>query len=179
MTVTGVSPDGAIQATVSGENQVELRFRPRTYEWYDDRGLARELTALGTATWVAWARRREEITRLALGQSQSQADQGRQLSDDPRRQRFAEQLRLLECVGTSPDGVVHIRLTGATRWQVEIDDGTVHNRPERSFTREAVSAFDAVIRDRSAKLALLRAEHFDIGVPRSWLDRARRLDGPS
>jgi hypothetical protein len=179
MTVTGTSPDGAIQATVTGENQLQLRFRPRTYEWYDDRGLARELTALGTTTWVTWTRRRAEITRLALGQSHTEAGQDRRSAEDPRAQRFAEQVRLLECAGTSPGRAVHIRLTGATRWQVEIADGTVRNTPESSFMREAVAAFDAVIRDRSAKLALLRAEHFDIGVPRGWLERASRLDGSS
>lgn len=173
MTVTTSSPDGSIRATVTGENQLQLRFQPRTYQWYDDRGLARELTALGTTTWVAWTRKREEVTRIALGQSHAEAEQSRQGTDDPRDERFAEQVRGLSCEGTSRDRTVHIRLTGATRWQVEIADGTVRSRSESAFIEEAVSAFDAVIRDRTAKLALLRGEHFDIGVPRKWLERAR------
>ncbi|GAA1625446.1 YbaB/EbfC family nucleoid-associated protein [Actinoplanes couchii] len=172
MSVTGTSPDGAVQATVTGENRLTLRFRPRTYEWYDDGGLARQLTALGTGTWVAWTRRRAEITRLALGQSHGEAEQNRRHADDARTRRFTDRLRDLECVGVSPRRSVHLRLTGATRWQVEIAAGTVRDMPERVFVEEAVAAFDAVIGDRSAKLALLRAEHFDIGVPRSWLRHA-------
>ncbi|SDT67406.1 YbaB/EbfC family nucleoid-associated protein [Actinoplanes derwentensis] len=172
MSVTGTSSDGAIQATVTGENRLELRFRARTYQWYDDRGLARQLSALGTSTWVVWTRRRAEITRLALGQSRGEAEQNRRRAGDPRAQRFAEELQELGCEGISPGGCVHLRLTGATRWQVEIVEGTVRDTSERFFVQEAVSAFDAVIRDRTAKLALLRGEYFDIGVPRNWIDQA-------
>jgi hypothetical protein len=50
---------------------------------------------------------------------------------------------------------------------VQIADGTVRNMPERRFVDQAVSAFDAVLQDHSMKMALLRAEHFDIGVPSS------------
>jgi hypothetical protein len=173
MTATATSPDGAIRATVTGENRLELRFQPRTYQWYDDRSLARDLTALGTATWVAWTRQREEVTRLALGQSREEAEQSRRRDGDPRHDRFAEALRGLECEGISRDRSVRLRLTGATRWQVDIAGGTVRNTPEPTFVEQAVSAFDMVMQNRSMKMALLRAEHFDIGVPRSWLDQVR------
>src|SRR5689334_20369179 len=101
MKVTATSPDGAIRATVTGENRLELRFQPRAYQWYDDHGLARELTALGTTTWVAWTRQHEEITRLALGQSRDEAEQGRRRDGDPRYDRFMEALRRLACEGAS------------------------------------------------------------------------------
>ncbi|AEV81876.1 hypothetical protein ACWT_0862 [Actinoplanes sp. SE50] len=175
MTVTATSPDGAIRATVTGENRLELRFQPRTYQWYDDHGLARELTALGTTTWVAWTRQRAEVTRLSLGQSRGEAEQSQRRDGDPRHDRFIEALRRLECDGVSRDRSIHLRLAGATRWQVEIADGTARNTPERTFVEQAVSAVDSVIQDRSMKMALLRAEHFDIGVPSSWLDRVRSL----
>ncbi|WP_436519704.1 hypothetical protein [Actinoplanes sp. HUAS TT8] len=144
MTVTGTSPDGAIRATVTGDNRLELHFQPWTYRGYDDHHLARELTMLGTTTWVAWTRQREEITRLALGQSRDEAEQGRR-RDDPRHHRFLDAVRAIECEGASRDCSVRLRLTGATRWQVEIADGTVRNTPERTFVGQVVSAFDAVI----------------------------------
>jgi hypothetical protein len=176
LAVTGTSPDGAIRATVTGDNQLSLRFQPGTYQWYDERGLARQLAGLGTTTWVAWTRQREETIRLASGLSRREAEQSRQQHADPGQRRFAEDLRRLECEGWSTSRLVRIGLTGVTRWQVEIADGTLHDRSEQAFTAEVGTAFDALIRDRTAKLALLRAEHFDIGVPGSWLRRVRGTD---
>lgn len=50
LTVTGTSPDGQITATVSGDMRLDLRLQSRTYEWYDERGLGRQLGGLGTTT---------------------------------------------------------------------------------------------------------------------------------
>jgi DNA-binding protein YbaB len=173
MTVTATSPDGAIRATISGDNRLSLRFQPGTYQWYDEHGLSRQLAGLGTTTWVAWTRERNEIIRLASGQSRDESEQNRQQHDDPNRQRFAENLRNLECEGLSTGRWIRITLSGATRWQVQIADGTIRDRSEQAFAAEVVTAFDALIRDRTAKLAILRAEHFDIGVPGSWTRRVR------
>ncbi|WP_433790623.1 hypothetical protein [Actinoplanes sp. CA-252034] len=176
MTVTGASPDGAVRATVTGDNRLSLRFQPGTYQWYDERGLSRQLSALGTVTWVAWTRQREEVVRLASGRSRSEAEQSRQSHDGPGRQGFADGLRRLECEGRSTEGSVRLSLSGATRWQVEIEEGALGARTEHAFTDEVVTAFDALIQDRRSRLALLRAAHFDIGVPGRWLRRAAGTD---
>lgn len=175
MRVTGTSPDGAIRATVTGENELRLSLQPGRYRWYDEAGLARQLAALGSTTWVAWARERAEITRIALGRSRGEAEQARRDAVAPGRDLFAERLRGLECAGVSPGGSVGLRLHGMTRWQVEIAPGTIRHRSESGFTEEAVAAFDALIRDRTARMALLRAEHFDLGLPRHWLERAKSV----
>ncbi|GIE74136.1 hypothetical protein Aph02nite_00860 [Actinoplanes philippinensis] len=172
LTVTATSPDGGIRATVTGDNRLSLRFRPGTYRWYDERGLSRQLSGLGTVTWVAWIRQREEVIRLASGRSRSEAEQSRQRHDDPGRREFAEQLRRLECAGRSAGHAVRISLSGAARWQVEIAEGTLGARTEQAFADEVVTAFDDLIRDRTAQLTLLRAAHFDIGVPGAWIRRA-------
>ncbi|MBB4745712.1 hypothetical protein BJY16_009171 [Actinoplanes octamycinicus] len=173
MTVTGTSPDGAVRATVTGENRLDLSFQPRRFEWYDEHGLAQQLSALGTTTWVAWTRQRQEILRMSLGQSREEAEQGRDEFRDFRDQEFDQRVRSLLCAGASTDGKVHIVLDGVTRWRVEIAEGSLRRHTAGSFTAETVSAFDALIRDRAMKMSLLKADHFDIGVPRRWLERAR------
>ncbi|BEL02015.1 hypothetical protein Q0Z83_002060 [Actinoplanes sichuanensis] len=173
LSVTATSSDGAIRATVTGDNRLSLRLQPGTYQWYDERGMVRQLSSLGTTTWVAWTRQRDELIRLASGRSRIEAEQSRQQHADLGQQRFAEDLRRLECEGWSTGRSVRIGLTGATRWQVEIADGTLRDRSEQEFIAEVGSAFDALIGDRTAKLALLRAEHFDIGVPASWIRRVQ------
>ncbi len=172
MEVVGRSPDGAIQATVTGDNRLRLYFQPRTYEWYDERGLSRQLSALGTTTWVAWARRREEIVRVALGRSRTEQQWIRERSGGFADGSYAARLRELDGVGRSSGGAVLLRLRGMTRWHVDIAEGTIRNWPERRFAEEAESAFGALIADRTMRLALLRAEHFEIGVPRRWRERA-------
>ncbi|MDI6097175.1 hypothetical protein QLQ12_00945 [Actinoplanes sp. NEAU-A12] len=173
MTVTGASPDGQIRATISGELSLQIRFQPRTYEWYDERGLARQLAGLGTSTWVAWERERREIYRLSQSLSRDEADQERRARGDSRHERYAEGLRALECRSVSPSEVVHIRTVGIIEWHVDIEAGTLRRLREQEFLGELRAAFAGLMRDRERELILLKAEHFDLGIPRSWVDRVR------
>jgi hypothetical protein len=173
MSVSGTSPDGQIRAMISGDLSLRITFPPGTYEWYDERGLSRQLAGLGTNVWVAWERERREIYRRSQSLTAEEAEQERRNDDDSRQQRFAADLRELECEAVSPSAVLHIRTTGMINWQVEIEPGTLRQFRERDFIGEMTGAFASLMRDRERKLILLKAEHFDLGIPRSWLDRVR------
>ncbi|GAA4951425.1 YbaB/EbfC family nucleoid-associated protein [Actinoplanes utahensis] len=173
MTVTGTSPDGQIRATVSGDMRLELRLRPGAYDQADERGLSRQLAGLGATTWVAWERERREIYRRYQGLSTEEAEADRRTPRDSRYRLFEEGLRRLECQALSPSEVLHVRTVGMTEWHVDIEPGTLRRLREPEFVQEVVSAFGGLIQDRERRLTLLKAEHFDLGIPRSWLDRTR------
>jgi hypothetical protein len=173
MSATAASPDGQIRATISGDLSLRITFSRGTFEWYDERGLSRQLASLGINTWVAWERERREIYRRSQSLTVEEAEQERRSSDDSRRDNFAADLRELECETVSPSAVLRIRTIGMINWQVEIEPGSLQQFRERDFVNEITGAFAGLMQDRERKLILLKAEHFDLGIPRSWLDRVR------
>ena len=172
MVVTGSSPDGNLRATMTGERILQVDFRPRCFDWYNEAGLERQLAGLAVSTWVAWTRERREISRKDSGLSHAEAEDARRTSKDQRRLEYDEALRTIECDGVSSGHTVVIRTTGMTQWHVDIADGTLRRLDLHQFTAELQSAVQSLLRDRDAKIAVLKAHHFDIGMPRSWRARA-------
>jgi hypothetical protein len=173
MIVTGKSPDDQIRATVTGNLTLEIIFQRHTYEWYDESGLTRQLAGLGKNTWVAWERERREIVRRALSLTSEEAEQDRRNRGDARHQRFQDGLHTLQCRGVSPSAILRISTTGMIDWRVDIEPGVLREFGERDFVEEATAAFADLMRDRERKLILLKAEHFDLGIPRAWRERLR------
>jgi hypothetical protein len=53
---------------------------------------------------------------------------------------------------------------------------------EHGFVGEIRSAFEALKQDRELKIIMLKADHFDLGVPRRWRDlmaEAREINNRS
>ncbi|MEU4619316.1 hypothetical protein AB0G04_04945 [Actinoplanes sp. NPDC023801] len=173
MSATGTSPDGQIRAMISGALDLRITFSRGTFEWYDEHGLSRQLAGLGTNTWVAWERERREIYRRSQSLTVEEAEQERRARGDSRQERFAADLRELECEAISPSAALRIRTLGMIDWRVEIESGALRQFRERDFIGEVTAAFASLMRDRERRLILLKAEHFDLGIPRSWVDRVR------
>jgi hypothetical protein len=171
MIATGKSPDDQIRATITGEMTLEIVFRRHTYDWYDERGLSRQLAGLGANTWVAWERERREILRRAQSMTIEEAEQDRRNPGDSRHVRYRDGLRTLRCQGSSPSGILYIRTTGMIDWHADIESDGLRQFRERDFIGEATAAFADLMRDRQRKLILLKAEHFDLGIPRTWQER--------
>ncbi|WP_127552987.1 hypothetical protein [Actinoplanes sp. OR16] len=172
MLVTGTSPDGNVRATITGERILRIDFQRDSFEWYDEQRLERQLAGLATNTWVAWERERREISRTASGLTHAEADEARQTHKDQELSSYGEKLRSIECTGISSGQTVAIRTIGMTHWQVSVADGTLRMLDVRRFAGELRSAFESLLRDRESKIILLRAEYFDLGIPRHWRDRA-------
>ncbi|MEU8238265.1 hypothetical protein AB0C07_08475 [Actinoplanes missouriensis] len=168
MVVSGSSPDGNVQATVTGERILRVVFRAGSYEWYGEAALERQLAGLAATTWVAWVRERREISRRASGLSREEARKSNS-------SEYEEAARMIEFVGASFDQSVQIRTTGMTHWDVRIAGGTLRRVDARGFAEIVREAFEDVLRDRESKLILLKADHFDIGIPQSWRDRTRDM----
>lgn len=175
MLVTGTSPDGNVRALITGERDLRVEFRPDSFESYDEVSLERQLAGLAVRTWVAWTRERREISRRASGLTRAEAEEARRASRDQKIHAYEEALKMIECDGVSPDQTVRIRTTGMTQWHVVIAGGALRRLGVHQFTAELRSAFRSLLRDRDSKIALLKAEHFDIGIPRSWQTRAENL----
>jgi hypothetical protein len=171
MIATGKSPDDQIRATITGDMTLEIVFQRNTYDWYDERGLSRQLAGLGANTWVAWERERREILRRAQSMTAEEAEQDRRNPGDARHVRYRDELRTLQCQGSSPSGILHIWTTGMIEWRADIEPAGLQRFREREFIGESTAAFADLMRDRERRLILLKAEHFDLGIPRAWQER--------
>src|SRR5689334_7856895 len=101
MTVTATSPDGNVHARVYDYTTVQVGFSPRTFEEYDEPGLANQLGRLGLTTFVAWSRTRMECYRQSLGLTMREAEQAQHVVDDPQRTRYEAALTAIEGDGVS------------------------------------------------------------------------------
>jgi hypothetical protein len=173
MKVSGTSPDGQIRALISGDMTLRITFARGVWEWADERTLSRQLSGLATNVWVAWERERREIYRRSQSLTAEEAEQERRTPGDSRQRDFAAGLRALECEGISPSAVLHIRTRGMINWQVEIKNEALRQFREQEFIDEAIAAFADLMRDRERRLILLKAEHYDLGIPRAWQERLR------
>ncbi|MFC4069336.1 hypothetical protein [Actinoplanes subglobosus] len=173
MIVTGKSPDDQIRATVTGDLALEIEFQRNTYDWYDEPRLSRQLAGLGANTWVSWERERREILRRAQSQTIDEAEQERRNPGDERHVRYRDGLRTLHCQGSSPSGTLHIQTIGMIDWRIHIEPDRLRRLREREFIGETVAAFADLMRDREHELILLKAEHYDLGIPRAWQERLR------
>lgn len=176
MVVTAVSPDGRITARFGNDLQARVEFRPRTFDDYDEASLAYQLARLGALSAAAFFQRRDEANRLARGMGRDEFDAAKRTSAaDARRQAYEQDLRQVEAVGQSPTGAVTIRTVGPLQWEVHIEPGTLRSLGEQRFLAELHAALAALVADRRATISLLKAKHFDLGIPREWRDLTLQL----
>lgn len=172
---SATSPDGNIRAAVVDRAGVQVTFRPGTFGRYLDVTLADQLALVLAAAWQAFRRRGREDLRRSLRLSVHEFVRVNEPPDDPRQRRYAEQVRALECAGCSGSGSVRVRTRGMEQWDVEIAPGTTGNLGERAFVTELHEAVSAMLADREVKVTLLKAWHFDLGLPAAWRDLTRDL----
>lgn len=168
MVVTASSPDGRIHARVTNDRRVRIWFDPGAYHGYDEKSLAHQLARLGALAWVAFSRGRSEAYRLARGLSHEELAAAERPTDDPHRRRYEEELHRIESEGVSATGAVRVRTRGMTQWAVDIAAGTLGRLDEAAFIDELHSAVTALVRDRDIKIIAVKADYFDIGIPRRW-----------
>ncbi|WP_213451001.1 hypothetical protein [Rhizomonospora bruguierae] len=172
--ITATSPDKCINARISNYTDVEIWFRQGTFERYDESDLAHQLGRLGQGAWVGYQRARQMAYRKALELGPDEADAPRP-PEDSRRRAYDAALNEVQGEGVSTDGSIRIRTTGMLRWSVELERNAPRRLGEKAFLTQLGSAYRALLADRELKIAVLRSEHFDMGIPRKWLETMKRL----
>jgi hypothetical protein len=175
MVITVTSPDGNIRATINNAVHVDVEFLPGAFPRYDEYRLGQQLARLGVNTFIGFKRGRTEAYRRSYGLSAEEAERAGQPSTDPRRLRYEEELDRLRGEGRSTGGVIHVSTIGMLRWAVEIRPGSIHRLGEERFLAEIHSALDSLLTDRQVKIIMLKAEHFDLGIPKPLLEQMRRI----
>jgi hypothetical protein len=166
-----MSPDRNITLTLGRGTEVDLQFRPGVLARYDEPRLEHELGRLAQRAWVARQRGFDEAYRRA---NELAADEPIPESDDPRTVQYRQRLGEVEGDGVSARGTVRLHSRGMLQWQVTIRPGTIPRLGEEYLLGELKSALAALLLDREMKITLIRADHFDMGIPRTWLEAAAR-----
>jgi hypothetical protein len=171
MVIEVLSPDRNITLTLGRGTEVDLRFRPGVLVRYDEPRLEHELSRLAQRAWVARQRGFDEAYRRANALAP-----GEQIpeSDDPRMAQYRQRLGDVEGEGVSARGTVRLRTRGMLQWNVTIRPGTIQRLGEEYLLSELKSALAALLLDREMKIILIKAEYFDLGIPRAWLEAAAR-----
>jgi hypothetical protein len=174
--VIGVSsPDGNIRATVSNYTDVAVEFAPGTFDRYEDERLGHQLARLGVTTWVAYHRGRSEAYRRSMNLTHEELAEAERPSTDPRRRAYEEQLNLIQGEGVSARGALRVHTVGMMKWTVDVEPGAVRRFGEKHFLTEIHTALHTLLADRERKIIVLKSEHFDVGIPKKWLDLMRDI----
>ena len=169
---TAVSPDGRIQARISESGEVELSFGPGVYRRYEESALSHQLERLGQLSWIAYDRARTEELRVALGRTVEEFAEDLRRPKDKQRQRYDADLAAIEAEGVSPSGWLRIKARGVLRWRVEIERGALRALTEHEFLAELETALRTLLAGRETQITLIKARHYDLGIPRAWRDLA-------
>jgi hypothetical protein len=137
------SPDGQITATLTGRDQVRLRFQRGAYRRYDEGDLGHQLSQLATRTWVDYQRK----AFAALSEEIGQTVRGDERSDSQKATRYHDALAAATARGTSEDGWIEITSTGLVRWRVRVYGGACTRLREEEFLAEAGSALADLLED--------------------------------
>ncbi|MGA8115189.1 MAG: hypothetical protein WCA46_16115 [Actinocatenispora sp.] len=175
MVISGTSPDRNIRARVSNYTQIEIEANPGVLDRYDEEQLGHQLARLAATTWVGYHRGRAEAYRRARGFTASELAEAERPSDDPKQRRYEEELNRITGEGLSAGRAVRIRTTGLMEWKFDIQRGSVRRLGGERLLAEINSAAKAWLGDREMKIILLKAEYFDLGLPRKWRELATRL----
>jgi len=175
MVVTTTSQDRNIQARVSNYTDVEVRFRPGSFDRYTEQRLGEQLSRLGLTSWVAYHRGRSQAYQKALNLSDEELAASERPSTDPRRRQYEQELNRVEGEGVSATGAVRINTLGMMQWRVDIKPGSIARLGEQRFVTDLHSAVVSLLNNRESKITLLKANYFDLGIPREWLERAQQF----
>ena len=163
MSVTASSPDGRLTALVRRRNEVEVRFAPGAYRSYRPEPLSRQLAQLASLTWIRYRRARLATLDDYLG---GLVDDGDARPED---REYWDRLAAITVTGTSAH--LQVRSRALVSWEVEIADGALDGLSEHEFLAELHSAATTLLADYRARVILLTAEIYDLGLP------SRRLAG--
>lgn len=169
------SPDERIHARLTNQIDLEIWFSPWTFHRYDEGERAYQLGRLGQLAWVAYQRARDSAYQKAYALSAEELALANRPSEDPQRRAYDDALNEMQGEGVSPDGSIRIHTTGMLRWSVEFDRDTPRRLGEVGFISQLLGAFRSLLADREMKATLLKAEHFDMGLPRKWVELMREL----
>ncbi|MBN1171903.1 MAG: hypothetical protein JXA67_06985 [Micromonosporaceae bacterium] len=170
-----LSPDRCIRALVSNYLDVEVSFRPGALARYREEDLSHQLARLGVLTWVGYHRGRSEAYRRSRGLSAEELAAAERPSADPQRVAYDKALNAIEGRGVSSGDAIGIRTVGMMQWWVDVRPGSIRQLGEKTFLAEIHSAITSLLHDREMKIVVLKAEHFDLGIPKKWLKLMREL----
>ncbi|MEQ4302468.1 hypothetical protein ABNF97_13915 [Plantactinospora sp. B6F1] len=173
--ISASSPDGAIWAVTTDGTDLRISFSYAAFGRYTDADLAHQLSRLGQAMWVAFQRSQDDLHERRLASFRVAPDPNSPPDPIPGQAAYAEALNQVVAVGTSPDGAIVVRTTGALYWTVELADGTLARLGEAAFLSQLTAAVQAMLADRETKIAALKAEFLDLGVPRRWTELLDQL----
>jgi hypothetical protein len=168
MLVTAASPDGQIQARISGPDGIELMFSRGSFEQYDEGTLCHQLERLGSLCWVAYDRAHTAKHRRALGMSAEEFANNERHPKDERRQRYDADLTAVEAEGVSPRGLVRVYARGMLHWRVDIERGAARRLGEHRFLSELDAALRMLFEDREVQITVIKSRYYDLGIPRNW-----------
>ena len=152
MRVRVATPDGAIEAELSGRNDVRLSFRPGFYERCTERDLERRLAGVAALLWA----RRMRAYYEALSEAYGAPVTGEDAAAGPRDVRYRELRAGLVARGRSADGRIAVSVRGMRDWDIRIRDGTLRALDEHAFLAAAGEAAGELIRDQFARIARLK-----------------------
>ena len=175
MVITVTSPDGNIRARINNAVQVDVEFLPGSFPDTTSPGSPSNSPASASTRSSASNAAGRTAYRRSYAMTAEEAERAGRPSTDPRRVRYEEQLDRLRGEGRSTDGVIHVTTVGMLRWSVDIRPGAIRRLGEERFLTEFHSALDSLLNDRNLKIIMLKAEHFDLGIPGPLLERMRRL----
>jgi len=166
--ISASSPDGAIWADTTDGTDLRISFSYATYGRYTDDILAHQLSRLGQAMWVAFQRSQNELHERQSAAFRVVVAPPARPEQTPGQAAYARALNEVVASGGSPDGSITVRTTGAISWTVLLADGTVARLGESAFVSQLTAAVQAMLADRERKIAALKAEFLDLGVPKRW-----------
>jgi hypothetical protein len=168
--VTEDSPDNLISATLSHQDKIAFRFRPGSYQLYDEAALGRQLGQLITNLWDSFRQRYFQSLSAALGET----IRGDEREDSPKLQRFKDAQSALRSGGDSGQRWVRIESQGMRHWRVTLGRNALRQLTEQELIAEVDAALRAAINDYYAQLVALKDEYFDLRLPKEQRDGSRR-----
>lgn len=158
MTVRASSPDGQIEVELSGDQVESLSFRGNTYRHYTERTLESQLSRLAVRAWTGYQRSYDAAVSEAVGRP---VERPRETWDANRR-RFRQAQAATRSEGISANGWVYLETTGMVTWNFVIRDGALTEWDESGFVAEVLSAHQAMRRDYSKNMTLLRRKYYGV-----------------
>lgn len=173
--ISASSPDGAIWAATTDGTDLRISFSYAAFGRYTDADLAHQLSRLGQAMWIAFQRSQNDIHERRLASFPVAPSPSSPPEPTPGQAAYTEALNEVAAVGSSPDGSITVRTTGALYWTVELPNGTLARLGEGAFVSHLTAAVHAMLADREKKVAALKAEFLDLSVPRRWTELLNQL----
>ncbi len=161
MEVRVSSPDRWIEATLTNQDQVSVRFGYDAYRLYDERTLEQQLGRLATRVWVEY---RREYYR-ALSDATGEIVRGDEYEPDGQRRLFQQAQAAMISTGVSAGGWIKAEAEGLVRWQVTIRDGATRKLTEEQFVQEVQSVVAALLSNYYAKMVALKDGFYDLRLP--------------